>query len=263
MPGCKYRLTYFGFKGRAELIRLIFHAARVPFEDRRIALADWSAFKEKHSVDSLPILEMNGETFAESGAIVNWAARKFGLMGKTDAEQLKTEAIVIQATEFREKYIIPCLVMETEDPEKMEALKQKLEAAVGRVFSTWEARVLQTESTARKVFSYMGTQSMTVADLAVLYVADLTEAFISVDWTRFPRLHAVIHTLTHLPHLQDYLTSRDNPDRGPNTLVTPRSLYATPRAEPQATPKQHTSSMPVETPRAKATARNPSVKQKA
>ena len=39
-----------------------------------------------------------------------------GLMGKTDAEQLKTEALVIQATEFREKSLFP-VVIET-DPEK-------------------------------------------------------------------------------------------------------------------------------------------------
>ena len=40
-----------------------------------------------------------------------------GLMGKTDAEQLKTEALVIQATEFREKYLVP---MATEkDPDKV------------------------------------------------------------------------------------------------------------------------------------------------
>ena len=37
-------------------------------------------------------------------------------MGKTDAEQLKTEALVIQATEFREKSLFP-VVIET-DPEK-------------------------------------------------------------------------------------------------------------------------------------------------
>ena len=38
-------------------------------------------------------------------------------MGKTDAEQLKTEALVIQATEFREKYLVP---MATEkDPDKV------------------------------------------------------------------------------------------------------------------------------------------------
>ena len=45
MPGTKYRLTYFPIKGRAELIRVVFHAARVPFVDRRISFDQWKEFK--------------------------------------------------------------------------------------------------------------------------------------------------------------------------------------------------------------------------
>ena len=45
MPGPKYRLTYFPVQGRGELIRLVFHAARVPFVDRRITVDQWKDLK--------------------------------------------------------------------------------------------------------------------------------------------------------------------------------------------------------------------------
>uniref|UniRef100_A0A914C6E8 glutathione transferase n=1 Tax=Acrobeloides nanus TaxID=290746 RepID=A0A914C6E8_9BILA len=41
-----YKLTYFPFRGRGELIRLILHYAKVPFEDNRITLEDWPSLKK-------------------------------------------------------------------------------------------------------------------------------------------------------------------------------------------------------------------------
>jgi hypothetical protein len=41
----KYKLTYFGFRGRGELPRLIFAAAGVPYIDDRISFEQWGAMK--------------------------------------------------------------------------------------------------------------------------------------------------------------------------------------------------------------------------
>ena len=39
------RLTYFNFRGRAELSRLILAQACIDYEDKRIEQADWPALK--------------------------------------------------------------------------------------------------------------------------------------------------------------------------------------------------------------------------
>jgi glutathione S-transferase len=41
----------------------------------------------------LPVLEVNGQKISESYAILRFLARKFGLAGKTDLEQLKNDEI--------------------------------------------------------------------------------------------------------------------------------------------------------------------------
>ena len=52
---------------------------------------------------------------------------------------------------------------------------------------------------------------LTAADLALLYVADMTQYYIQVDWARFPRLAAVISTVRAVPPIKAYLAERDKP----------------------------------------------------
>ena len=60
-----YKLNYFEFKGRGELIRLIFHAAGQEFDDHRIQHADWHSLKSMSPTGQLPLLEIteDGKTF--------------------------------------------------------------------------------------------------------------------------------------------------------------------------------------------------------
>ena len=48
-----YTLTYFNFKGRGELMRLIFAAAGQKFTDERVEMQDWPAIKPSAHIISL------------------------------------------------------------------------------------------------------------------------------------------------------------------------------------------------------------------
>jgi len=44
-PPPHYKLTYFNIRGKGELVRLVFAAAGVDFEDDRVEFFDWPAMK--------------------------------------------------------------------------------------------------------------------------------------------------------------------------------------------------------------------------
>ena len=44
--GAEYKLTYFPTRGRAELIRLIFAQANLPYQDVRIDFTEWQQLKD-------------------------------------------------------------------------------------------------------------------------------------------------------------------------------------------------------------------------
>ena len=77
----KYRLLYFDFKGKGELARLVFAAAKVEYEDKRIEYSltseEWLNYKPTATFGKLPILEILDENncvvyrLAQSVAIGN------------------------------------------------------------------------------------------------------------------------------------------------------------------------------------------------
>jgi len=91
MPGAKYRLHYFDAMGAAEPIRLIFHAAKVDFEDVRIKREQWPSIKLTIPSGQVPYLETPeskpGEGMSQSAAIGRYLSRKYGFYPK-DAEKV-------------------------------------------------------------------------------------------------------------------------------------------------------------------------------
>ncbi|KAK2151768.1 hypothetical protein LSH36_352g02000 [Paralvinella palmiformis] len=73
-----YRLVYFDKKARAEVCRMLFVVAGVPYEDVRISLDDWPKLKKDAPFAQLPVLEVDGRKLCQSLAIEIYLARKFG-----------------------------------------------------------------------------------------------------------------------------------------------------------------------------------------
>ena len=66
----KLKLTYFDFHGgRGEPARLALSIGGIPFEDDRVAPSDWQRRKSDTPFGALPVLDVDGQTLAESNAI--------------------------------------------------------------------------------------------------------------------------------------------------------------------------------------------------
>ncbi|KAJ3050899.1 hypothetical protein HK097_008110 [Rhizophlyctis rosea] len=106
-----YELLYFQIWGLGEIPRLVFEHAGVPFKNSTIA---WDEFQQTGKAQvpfgKLPILKITQDdgkeiTLAQSGAIVRYLGKKFGLVGTTPEDQAFIESIYDEYTDFTFGYI--------------------------------------------------------------------------------------------------------------------------------------------------------------
>ena len=92
----KIKLTYFDIKGRAEPIRLTLVAGGVDFEDERIAAPEFMERKTSGKLifRSLPVMEVDGEMFGESGAMLRYAANIAGLAPTCPLNVCKVDMVI-------------------------------------------------------------------------------------------------------------------------------------------------------------------------
>lgn len=83
----KPKLVYFDIDGaRGEAARLAMAIGGVPFEDDRVKFADWGSLKDSTPFGALPVLEVDGQTVAQSNGINRYVGKLAGLY-PTDAWQ--------------------------------------------------------------------------------------------------------------------------------------------------------------------------------
>ena len=85
-------LTYFGFRGLGEPIRLFFEDHGIAYQDRRIGMTEeWTALKPQMQFGQMPRLEEGDATLFQSQAILRHLARPLGLCGETEAERVRCD----------------------------------------------------------------------------------------------------------------------------------------------------------------------------
>lgn len=90
-----YKLTYFDIDGgRAEPIRIAFHAAGIDFEDKRISFADFGEMRRYTRFNSVPVLEMDGAAVTQSNAIGRYVGKMAGLYPEDDLQALYCDEVM-------------------------------------------------------------------------------------------------------------------------------------------------------------------------
>jgi glutathione S-transferase len=89
-----YKLTYFDFDGgRAEPIRIAFHAAGIEFEDHRISFQEFGEVRQSTPFNAVPVLEIDGAAITQSNAIGRYVGRLAGLYPEDDMQALYCDEV--------------------------------------------------------------------------------------------------------------------------------------------------------------------------
>uniref|UniRef100_A0A2C9KUV3 GST C-terminal domain-containing protein n=1 Tax=Biomphalaria glabrata TaxID=6526 RepID=A0A2C9KUV3_BIOGL len=170
-PSLKYKLYYFNFRGRGELIRLLLHTAQVEFIDHRVQPSDW------------PELKPN-------------------LMGDTELDQLNADIILNYVDQLRLDYVR----FKTDSlltPEQKQILEEKFQKQdVPKFMNKIEKRLVKSTS------KYLAGDKLSIADLAV---ADVLDTFIKENPSvldSYPSLSEHKAMVMGLPQLSNYLSCR-------------------------------------------------------
>lgn len=85
----RYKLTYFDMDGgRAEPVRIAFHAAGIEFDDERISFPQFGETRQALRFTCLPVLEIDGTVVTQSNAMARFVGKKAGLYPDDDVQAL-------------------------------------------------------------------------------------------------------------------------------------------------------------------------------
>eukprot|EP00741_Cyanophora_paradoxa_P000123 tig00000057_g118.t1 len=132
-----YKLIYFDIRGYAEVPRLLFAAAGVPYEDFRYPMSPTYERPEFDKAKAagifpfgqIPVLEVDGKKIPQSRAIERYLARRFGMFGDNEIETAMIDALCEQAADIRTKFF--------------EASSRKDVAKIAELYATELEKMLQ------------------------------------------------------------------------------------------------------------------------
>lgn len=119
----QYKLTYFDFDGgRAEPIRIAFHAADIEFEDHRISFPEFGEMRQSTPFNSVPVLEIDGAPITQTNAIGRYVGKMAGLYPEDDLQSLYCDE-VMSAYEDISHHIVQTFGLEDDE---LQVAREKL-----------------------------------------------------------------------------------------------------------------------------------------
>ncbi|OON16509.1 glutathione S-transferase protein [Opisthorchis viverrini] len=208
MSGEKYKLYYFNFRARGEVIRMVLHAAGVPFDDERIPADDWAKRKSEVPGGRMPVLQVfepdtpdKPKNYVESMAIARMLARRFDLMDCTEEGYYNIERMIGECEdvfkEFRSVFLSPA-------DAKEQVLKEAMETSVPKLLN------LISQSLSESAGKFVAGCKVTLGDLCLLACLDHVDKadpeFLKEKYPKLLEWREAV--LKEKPKLADYIKSR-------------------------------------------------------
>jgi len=179
----QYKLSYFDVRALAEPIRLLFAFQGVEYTDDRVQRDNWPAIKDTKPWGNMPVLEEDGKVIAQSGAILRYLGKKYGMFGTNDFEAAKIDEMIEASNDLRQAVFK--VFMEADAAKKTEG-QAKLASETFPFFCKRWSAILEKNGT-----GYLVGNKLSIADL---HVASYLQIFSETS----PDL------LKEFPHLQKH-----------------------------------------------------------
>jgi len=156
-----YKLTYFDMDGgRAEPVRIAFHAAGIEFEDHRIAFPEFMEMRGSTRFSSVPVLEIDGKAVTQTNGMCRYIGRMAGLYPKDDLQALYCDEALGAIEELLHR-IVPTFGLEGDE---LKAAREKLADGWISTFVKGLGELLERGG------DYFADNRFTVADMKVAFV---------------------------------------------------------------------------------------------
>ena len=191
----QYKLTYFDIDGgRAEPVRIAFHAAGITFEDHRIGFQEFPAVRENTRFNSVPVLEVDDIQFSQSNAMCRYVGKMAGLYPEDNMQALYCDE-VLDALEDISHYIVRTFGLEGDE---LRIAREKLTDGWLTIYIKGMDGLLT-----RGGGDYFADNKLTVADLkAFVQVRSLCTGFLDhVPTDLVERLAP--NLITHMERIQN------------------------------------------------------------
>ena len=155
-----YKLTYFDMDGgRAEPVRIAFHAAGIEFEDHRISFPEFAEMRGSTRFNSVPVLEIDGKAVTQTNGMCRYVGRMAGLYPTDDLQALYCDEALGAIEELLHR-IVPTFSLEGDE---QKVAREKLVETWITIFIKGLAEMLERGG------EYFADNRFTVADMKVAF----------------------------------------------------------------------------------------------
>ncbi|XP_029636540.1 S-crystallin 4 [Octopus sinensis] len=207
-----YTLHYFNHRGRAEICRMLFAAAGVQYNDRRIESSEWGNMRSKMPCSMMPMLELDNKIqIPQSMAMARYLAREFGFHGKNNIDMARVDYISDSFYDILDDYLRiyhdkdgRMMFNRSKDMNFSPEKRTRYQETCRRILPFLE-RTLEMRNGGNQFF--MGDQ-ITMADMMCFCALEnpLTE---DQNFLRnYPKLQALRNRVINHPKMSNYLQKR-------------------------------------------------------
>lgn len=191
-------ITYFGFRGRAEPIRLLFEDMGLPYSEDVVDFRAWRKRKPEMPFGRVPVYREGGLEVPESHAIMRHLARKHGLYGGDEIEATHCDVLADALRDALDAFVN--LIWDKDFENKRAAfIKKRLMHSLGRLEQYLAGIDRATEYWVGSAISFVDYIGWVYLDVVRPLAPDALRAL--------PHLAALYKAFGERPNIHAYLES--------------------------------------------------------